>query len=225
MNDTIDIIRHSSEPFADRKDAGKQLGMRLKTYDLEAPLILGIPRGGAVIADAAANVLDAEMDIVLAAKLGAPGNPEFAVGAMSETGEVYLNPDTGISEDSYLEEEKQRKHREIVRRKRRFRNVRPQSGISGRNVIVADDGLATGSTMQAALWSMRNEGAQKVIAAIPVASESALKKISESANKVLCLRLPGTFMAVGQFYDRFDQTDDEEVITILRKHAREKETK
>jgi predicted phosphoribosyltransferase len=145
-------------PFRDRADAGRRLGRQLKGRELRNPLVLAIPRGGVATGLALARELNVELDVVLSRKLRAPFNPEYALGAIAEDGQVTFNPDArGLAEASkeYLEEEKQHQLREIARRKKLFRAVRPAASIAGRSVIVTDDGIATGSTMIAALQSVR----------------------------------------------------------------------
>lgn len=221
MTDNVNITEYSAEAFSDRREAGKQLGEALKEYELENALILGIPRGGIIIADEVSGVLKGELDIILSSKIGAPGNPEFAIGAVSENGKVFMDEEfVSRWPEQDVEEEKRRKMDRLRHRSESFRRARPKAAISNRDVVVVDDGLATGATMEAALWSARQEGPARLIAAVPVASENALRKIREMADEVHCLRLPDMFMAVGQFYLDFMQTSDEEVLEILSRQRR-----
>src|SRR4051794_20525460 len=166
--------------FRNRADAGQQLGERLKNRKLRDPLVLGIPRGGVVVGLPLARELNAELDVVLARKLRAPLQPEYAIGAVSEDGEVILNPEArrvaGVSRD-YLEQEKQYQLAEIERRTGLFREVRPAARVAGRSVIVTDDGIATGSTMIAALHSARAQGPHELIVAVPVAAPDRLEQV------------------------------------------------
>ncbi|MBD3296222.1 MAG: phosphoribosyl transferase [Candidatus Omnitrophica bacterium] len=221
MADNIHITEYSTEVFSDRTEAGQKLGEALKGYRLDDPLILAIPRGGIIIGNEIAATLKAELDITLSSKIGAPGNPEFAIGAVSENGKVFM--DTEFSSrlpKEQVEEAKRRKMDRLRQKSESFRKARPKAGIKNRDVVVVDDGLATGATMEAALWSARQEEPARLIAAVPVASENALEKISELADEVHCLRLPDMFMAVGQFYQDFMQTSDEEVLEILSRQQK-----
>ncbi|MCR4392901.1 MAG: phosphoribosyltransferase family protein [Dehalococcoidales bacterium] len=216
------IISYSGEPFRDREQAGRLLAEELADLKGKGAVVLGIPRGGIIVAREIARSLDADLDIVLARKLGAPGQPELAMGSVAENGEVFLNPevvDTLGVDSRYIDLETERQMKEIRRRSQLIRSVLPKTPISGRTVIVTDDGVATGATMQAALWAIRQENPAKLIAAIPVASEEALIRLSADADEVICLRRPYFFYAVGQFYHYFSQVDDAEVLRILEEEA------
>ena len=204
--------------FRDRSDAGQRLGQQLKGRKLHSPLVLGIPRGGVVTGFALAREISSELDVVLSRKLRAPYQPEYAIGAVSENGEVTLNPAaadlTGVTEE-YLNEEVSHQLREIARRKKMFRAIRPLAPIAGRSVIVTDDGVATGSTMIAALQSAREQEPHELIAAVPVAAPDRLEQIKAQCNEAICLLVPENFYAVGQFYEVFQEVDDEEVVRLL----------
>jgi len=208
--------------FRNREDAARQLADRLKGHELHDPLVLAIPRGGVVTGAVLAQEIGAELDIVLARKLRAPGMPELAVGAVSEEGHLYLNHNAqavlGLSDD-YLVEERRRQFAEIARRKKLFRAVRPQAAVAGRSVIVTDDGIATGSTMMAALQVIKAQRPREVIVAVPVASPERLQAIRRWCDDVVCLLTPEDFWAIGQFYRDFTQVEDEEVIDLLRAQA------
>lgn len=210
---TADAVR-----FLDRAEGGRLLAGRLKVRTLRRPLVLGIPRGGVVTAAALAHELGAELDVVLARKLRAPHQPEFALGAVSEDGEVTLNPDAALAGAGYHHLEAERRHQlaEIARRRELYRAVRPQAPVAGRTVIVADDGLATGSTMIAALRATRTGRPHELIAAVPVASPDRLEQVWQLCDDVVCLSAPDDFLAVGQFYEWFPPIEDEEVVAILR---------
>lgn len=205
--------------FRNREDAGRQLAIRFRGRPLTEPIVLAIPRGGVVTGAALAAGLDADLDVVLSRKLRAPYQQELACGAISEDGVVYLVPE--IREMSkltgeYLEEESRRQLEEIARRRKLFRDVRPQAPLAGRSVIVADDGIATGSTMIAALQTVSAKKPREIIVAAPVASPDRLREIRRLCDDVVCLLCPEDFWAIGQFYEDFTQVKDEEVVEILR---------
>jgi predicted phosphoribosyltransferase len=208
--------------FRDRADGGRQLGERLKGRKLRDPLVLAIPRGGVASGLALARELGAELDVVLSRKLRAPFQPEYAIGAISEDGQLTLNPGaaeaSGASEE-YLEEEKRHQLGEIARRKKLFRTVRPEAPIAGRSVIVTDDGIATGSTMIAALQAVRAQQPFELIMAVPVAPLERLEQMRRLCDESVCLLAPEDFYAVGQFYEEFNTVEDEEVVRMLREAA------
>lgn len=212
------ILSSSTEPFADRREAGRLLGAQLVDFRGEGTVVLGIPRGGIVVADEVASRLGAAMDIVLARKIGAPGNQELAVASVAEDGRLFADQRIlsylGVERD-YLEREKERQMGEMARRVALYRGVEPKVPLAGKTVIVTDDGLATGATMQAALWAVRHDGAGRVVCAVPVAPEDTLRRIAPAADETICLRVPPYFSAVGQFYRHFDQVEDREVLAIL----------
>jgi putative phosphoribosyl transferase len=209
--------------FADREEAGWMLVERLRDTTRFHPLVLAIPRGGVEVGAALARGLGAEFDVVLARKLRAPHQPELALGAVSEDGEVYLNhfasamTDVG---DAYVESERQRQLAEIGRRRDLFRAVRPRAEVAGRTVILTDDGLATGATMIAALHTVRAAGAREIIVAVPVGSPERLDAIRPLCDRVECLQEPEAFWAIGQFYRDFAQVEDERVVELLRDYGR-----
>jgi predicted phosphoribosyltransferase len=205
--------------FRNREEAAHQLAERLKGRKLKRPLVLAIPRGGVPVGAVVARELNAELDVVLARKLRAPLQPEFAIGAISETGEVYLNPDVEGMLDvcgDYLEGEKRHQMAEIARRKEMFRRVRPRAEVSGRSVIITDDGIATGSTMIAALQLLRAQKPQELIVAVPVAPLERLDRIQTLCDDLICVLRPVRFYAIGQFYEDFSPVEDERVVEILR---------
>lgn len=207
--------------FLDREDAALQLVEHLKYLPLRDPLVLAIPRGGAVTGAVLARELGAELDVVLARKLRAPFQPELALGAVSEDGEVYLNSNVEeFGADGYLERERKHQMAEIERRKNLFRNVRPAATVAGRSVIVTDDGIATGATMLAALHVIKSQKPHEVIVAVPVGSPDRLRQISRHCDRLICLLTPEEFWAIGQFYRDFSQVEDETVVALLRRYAR-----
>ncbi len=166
----------------------------------------------------AAAVLGTELDVMLARKLGAPGNPELAIGSVAEDGRLFLDRALAGSlgaDDRYVEREKARQMEEMRQRLLLYRSRKPKVPLGGRTVILTDDGLATGATMQSALWSARNENPAFLILAVPVAPEETLRRLSGDADETICLKAPPFFSAVGQFYRSFGQTTDEEVLAIL----------
>ena len=212
--------------YADRADAGKVLAAAVRheleeEHISERPLVLAIPRGGVPIGRDVAEALKADLDLVVPRKLGAEGNPEYAIGAVMHDGTVYLNPEalriTGASDD-YIEAEKAREMKEAGRRLEAYRDGREEPALSGRVVIVVDDGIATGATMIAALRWVRSRGARVVIAAAPVAPPSTLAELKLEADRVICPRAPEPFYAIGAFYESFGQVSDEEVEEILNKY-------
>lgn len=215
------ILERSDDPFEDRAQAGQDLARALGKIDTKETVVLGIPRGGVVVAQYLARELNASLDIILARKIGAPGNPEFAVGAISEDGHVCLNQEYARragAGPAYIEEEKKRQISEIKRRAAIFRKVHPRIPLKDRTVIVTDDGVATGATFEAALWSVRSEKPRKLIAAIPVGPEDTLRRLARRSDALVCLRVPEEFYALSKFYLHFEQVDDARVLEILRSH-------
>lgn len=226
------VIDRSSGCFDDRAQAGKELARALGKINAAETVVLGIPRGGVLVAQSIARESGASLDIVLSRKIGAPGNPEFAVGAVSEDGRVFLNQEylslAGLpagqagADDAYIEEEKRRQVAEIERRRAIFRKVHPKISLKNRIVILTDDGVATGATFEAALWSAREECPKRVIAAIPVGPEDTLVRLAREADELICLRMPEIFYALSQFYVHFEQVDDAHVLEILKNSSRHK---
>jgi putative phosphoribosyl transferase len=206
--------------FADRATAGKQLAQALTRFKGEDAIVLSIPRGGVVVGFEIAQALDVSLDIIVPRKIGAPDNPELAIGAVTEDGAAILNDslvrELGVPE-SFIREESARQREEIVRRLKSYRGNTPYPSLKSRVVIVVDDGIATGYTMKAALASVRKKGAKSVVVAIPVGPPSTIRELEQMADHVVCLYMPEVFYAIGQFYEDFSQTTDDEVKELLKR--------
>lgn len=210
--------------FRDRRDAGQRLAQALSGVRDRRPFVLAIPRGGIVVGYEVARALDAPLDVVVPRKLRAPYNPELAMGAVAHDGSVYLDAAVAGSitvTDEYLKEEIAYQLEEIRRRMQLYRGDRPAPDVSGRAAILVDDGIATGSTMIAALRATRSSGPAVLVAAVPVAPPEGVESLRREADEVVCLVTPMLFYAVGQFYDDFAQTTDDEVIALLRRREEE----
>jgi putative phosphoribosyl transferase len=205
--------------FRDREDAAHQLVEALAQYRGRNPLVLAIPRGAVPMAKIIADELGGEVDVVLVRKLRAPSNPEFAIGSVDETGWVYLADHAWhvAGSQHYIDAEKEAQLEVMRERRASYTPVRPPIDPAGRVVVVVDDGLATGSTMIAALHALRAKQPQKLICAVPVAPPDTLAKVTPYADEMVCLDAPQQFYAVGQFYQSFPQVSDEEVIALLSK--------
>ena len=216
--------------FADRREAGKMLAAALikQGYKNDAAVVLGIPRGGVVVAEEVANGLAAPLDVIIARKLRAPKQPELAIGAVISGDHItILNEElvrlTGATK-SYLDREVAYQQAEIERRMQSYRGKRPMPDLSGKEVIVVDDGIATGYTFRAALEGLQRRGPRKVIAAAPVGARDSTEMLQSFADEVICLSTPANFYAVGAWYRNFDQTSDEEVTSILLRNWARSET-
>jgi putative phosphoribosyl transferase len=208
--------------FADRRDAGRQLGQRLlHLRDVERPpVVLGLPRGGVVVAAEVARALDAPLDVLVVRKIGAPYQPELAIGAVTDGqsprhvfNQELINA-LGVDE-GYLQSEIERELAEVRRRQDEFRRGRPPVPIEGRTVIVVDDGIATGATVRAAIAALRQSNPARLVLAVPVAAPDSLGVLGREVDQLICLHSPINFMAVGRFYSDFEQTTDQEVIALL----------
>jgi predicted phosphoribosyltransferase len=205
-------------PFQNRLEAAELLARRLNAVRADKPLVLAIPRGAVPMGRVLAGALGAELDIVLVRKLRAPGSPEFAVGAIDESGWAYIADyaaEVGADE-AYLREEKHRQLETLRRRRAEYTPHRPPHDPAGRIAIVVDDGLATGATMIAALHAVRAKKPARLLCAVPVAAPDSLAKVRAYADEVVCLATPHEFHAVSQFYDSFPQVEDEEVVRLLK---------
>jgi len=214
--------------FNDRADAGRQLGDRLAAMDLDKPLVFALPRGGVPVAAEVARRLHAPLDLILVRKIGAPGNPELALGAIvgnSHT-QVVVNDNvkrlSGVN-DAYLARAQADQMVELERRKSKYLGDRARLDPSGRCAVVVDDGLATGATMKAALIALGRNGAARIVVALPVAPRKALAGLAEHADDIVCLHPADEFFGVGGFYRDFHQLSDEETIALLDQCLTERE--
>jgi putative phosphoribosyl transferase len=203
--------------FHDRQDAGQRLARLLQERGLDSPVVLGIPRGGVPVAAEVARALARDLAVVVARKLGAPGNPELAIGATTETGASYINTAVAVAvgaDQHYIEAVKASQVAEAHRREQLFDSHR-RPPVAGRNVVIVDDGIATGATAIAAVRSIKAEGAQLVVLAVPVGPTETLELLRGEADEVVCLLEDPDFWAVGNYYEDFSQVSDEEVLRIL----------
>jgi len=209
--------------FTSREKAGYLLAKELVKEALGRVVVLGIPRGGVVIAPQIASVLKAPFSIIITKKLAAPSNPELAIGAIGNSrNSLFLNKSLvqGLGlDEQYIDAEMKLKIAEVKRRRREFL-LGKELDLSGKEVVIVDDGIATGATMMAAIKQARSDGAKKVIVATPVISRDALKRLQREADQVIYLQAPKIFFSVGQFYKHFSQVTDEEVKEILRYNRR-----
>ncbi|WP_163328342.1 phosphoribosyltransferase [Desulfurobacterium thermolithotrophum] len=213
--------------FKDRKEAGELLAQAiLRKYDstLKNPVIVAIPRGGVVVAEPIAEILNAPIELVIPRKIGAPFNEEFAIAAVTEDGYVLMNPSVtdeiayrlGISKD-YIERKTLEEIEEIKRRKEKYLQGKTKVNLREKDIILVDDGIATGLTVKAAIMSLRRENPRRIILAVPVMPADKVSEFQQLVDDLIVLYAPEFFNAVGQFYQHFPQTTDEEVIEIMEK--------
>ena len=207
--------------FADRHAAGRALVPELQRCDLDDPIILGLPRGGVPLAYEISIALRAPLDTIVVRKLGVPSQPELAFGAIASGGVRVINDDVlqsvfGLDDDT-IEQVAGREMQELQRREQAYRLDRPYPELSGKDVVLVDDGLATGATMRAAAQAVKTKSPSSVVVAVPVGSASAVARVATIVDRVICLESPASFYAVGQFYSDFSQTSDDEVRDLLHK--------
>lgn len=207
--------------FKDRKDAADQLAKALEDFKDSNPIILAIPRGGIIIGDIIASKLDAELDIIVSKKIGAPYNDELAIGAIMHDGSYFPNKEIAQQlhiSNEYLEEKKQIQMKEVERRLVHYRG-KIEYDLQNRLVIIVDDGVATGATLSVASLWVKNQNTQKIIIAIPGGAKDTILKLSKIVDEVIALETPDIFSAVSQIYHNFSQVNDNEVEDIMRKHG------
>ncbi len=210
-----------SSLFADRRDAGRRLAERLARFRDQRPVVLALPRGGVPVGFEIAKSLDAPFDLALVRKIGAPNQPELAVAAVVDGDE----PETVVNEviaaslhvtEDYLQDEATRQSREIDRRRQLYLGDRPRADITGHVAIVVDDGIATGATVRAALRAIRRRKPARLVLATAVAPRDTLDRLRAEVDDIVCLATPAPFHAIGRHYADFTQTDDDEVIALLK---------
>lgn len=210
----------SDHRFENRRDAGRQLAALLSRYQDQQPVVLALPRGGVPVGYEIAKALEAPLDVLLVRKIGAPAHPELAIGAVVDG----ANPQMVLNEqlvrqlevgEEYIKTEERRQLAEIERRRRLYHGGRVALDISGRTVIVVDDGIATGATVKAALLALARSRPARLVLAVPVAAPASLEDLAASADDIVCISAPHHFQAVGAAYGDFTQTSDEEVIDLL----------
>jgi predicted phosphoribosyltransferase len=213
----------SGSLFHDRTEAGRKLAAALTEFKGEDLIILAIPRGGVVVASEVAKVLGAPLDIVVTRKIEAPGEPEYALGAITQEGNVVMDRQAveslGATKE-YLDSQVKKKREEVNERMKKFRGDAPYPDLEGKVVIIVDDGIATGSSVGAAVMSVKKRKPKEIVVAVPVAPKEAVETLEGDGNRVICLETPDPFLAIGEFYGAFDQVGDEEVKLILDRSRR-----
>lgn len=205
--------------FKNREEAGKTLAKALLEYKGKNPLVLAIPRGGVVIAYEVAKALSAPLDLIIPRKIGAPGNPELAIGAVTEDGTTVLNQSVVESlmvSKEYIELAKEEQIKEIKRRVKVYRGGSAPHDLEGKTVILVDDGIATGATVKAAINSIRKKRPRTIVVASPVGPPETVEELKKYADKIVCPVVYEPFFAIGQFYEDFSQVSDEEVTRLMR---------
>jgi len=213
--------------FEDRHEAGKALARELASFKgQDDVIVLGIPRGGVVIAHEVAQALDVPLDVYITRKIGAPHNPELAIGAVASDGTLILDHQLakrlGVSQD-YIDGESERQKQEIKRRMSEYRGKLPHLELKGKVVILVDDGVATGATTLATIGAIRTQEPARLVLAVPVGPRDTIQSLKREVDELYCLHAPEIFWAVGAFYNVFDQTSDDEVKALLQSNQRQAE--
>ena len=212
--------------FRNRTAAGRELATRLEPLRGQDIVVLGLPRGGVPVASEIADALGVPLDVIVVRKVGVPGQPELAMGAIGEDGVRVVNDEivrlTGVSPEDFSRVE-QREREELRRRAERFRGVAPRVDLGGRTAVVVDDGIATGSTARAACQVARAHGAERVVLAVPVAAPESVAALAADADDIVCVQTPSWLRSVGQWYDDFTQVDDQTVVDLLPRARRPQE--
>ncbi len=210
--------------FHDREEAARQLAAVLRERGFQDPLVLAIPRGGVIVGAVVARALRAELDVTLSRKLRDPEQPELAIGAISENGQLYFEADAdeapGVT-DEYFHRERKRQMAIVEGCRQAVRRVRPKALIQGRTVIVTDDGIATGATMMAALQTISAEQPARLVVAVPVAPADRIHDLETHCHEVVCLLAAPHFWSVGQFYEEFPAIDDAQVVSVLKQFSQQ----
>ena len=219
------MLGHMALLFQNREEAASMLAKKLERFRKDNPLVLAIPRGAVPMGKVIADYLHCDLDVVLVGKLGFPGNPELALGSISEFGDIFLGRHGHMDvPDAYIKDAAQQKLEILRKRRATYTSIRSAFDPSGRTVIIVDDGIATGSTMLAAIRSVRSKHPKKLIAAAPVSADDSIATVQNEADELVLLDAPHNFHAVGQFYVDFPQVSDDQVVQLLRssttQHAR-----
>lgn len=216
-NDLSEYYQVVETYFKNRTDAGKCLAMKLLKYKDEDAIVIALPRGGVVVAKEVAKLLDVPLDVVIVRKIGHKENPEYAIGAVSEDGKVFLGQEAqSLVGTPWLNAEIQKQITEAKRRRKQYKPDESKPDIKDKTVIVVDDGVATGYTLMSALDSIKKGGAKKIIVGVPVAPEDTIVKLQKIVDEVVVAIRPQFFLgAIGAYYDEFDQVSDEQVTKIL----------
>ncbi len=209
--------------FRNREEAGRRLAAALMQFKGKDVVVLGIPRGGVVVANEVAKALGAPLDVVVTRKIEAPGEPEYALGAVTQEGDVIMDRQAAEAlgaSPAYLDDQVRKKKAEVKERMEKLRGDAPYPQLNGKVVVIVDDGIATGSSVGAAVMSVRKRKPKEVVVAVPVAPADTVQMLSEDGTKVVCLETPGPFLAIGEFYGDFGQVEDLEVRRILDEHSK-----
>ena len=212
------MARNRSPPFENRRAAGRQLAEALRERDVAVDIVLAIPRGGLPVARPIADALGAPLDIAVAKKIGAPNNPEFAIGAVAADGSVWLNTDVIERREiprEYVASTRAEMAEAARQKAKRYRDSESSPALTGKRVCLVDDGVATGATVRACIEQIRQADPERLVLAVPVGSPSAISDLEALVDELVCLAVPSDFRAVGQYYEQFDQVSDEAAMSYL----------